>query len=170
MLFIRLFFPLFLLISQPVISATAQTPVNRVDTPIITSAINDYEDLYTAGEEASLDSLLHAFQQRTGIRVILVTLPAGMTTKDSVDTFVHHLFSEWTAPIDQKEKGILIGISKTYRKMRIENGYAITGILSDAATQTIINTGFIPGFKTGRYYDGTLTGLQTLITALDKQL
>jgi uncharacterized membrane protein YgcG len=53
--------------------------------------------------------------------------------------------------------------------MRIENGYNITDRLSDAATKRIIDTNFIPGFKTGNYYEGTLNGLRALMATLDNK-
>jgi len=63
---------------------------------------------------------------------------------------------------------VTIGICRGYRKMRIQNGDGIEKILTDRETKEIIDTAFIPSFKDGKYFEGTLIGVKTLIATLGK--
>lgn len=65
-----------------------------------------------------------------------------------------------------KDNGVLIAISKGYRQIRIQNGNGIEKIITDNETKEIIDNFFIPDFKKGNYYDGTLKGLVELINLL----
>ncbi|QEC70218.1 TPM domain-containing protein [Panacibacter ginsenosidivorans] len=61
---------------------------------------------------------------------------------------------------------MVIGISSNYRRIRIEIGYGLENILSDSETKQTIDNDFIPLFKQGEYYGGTLNGLPALIRKL----
>jgi uncharacterized protein len=68
----------------------------------------------------------------------------------------------------RKNNGIVIGISRGYRKMRIQNGKGIESVLTDEETKKIIDTSFIPHFREGKYYEGTINGLKNLMETLIK--
>jgi uncharacterized protein len=80
-----------------------------------------------------------------------------------------YISNTWGVGVKGKDNGILIGISNGYRRMRIQNGYGIEKIISDEETKEIIDKYFIPYFKNGDYYSGTLTGLTRLIALLNSK-
>lgn len=47
--------------------------------------------------------------------------------------------------------------------MRIQNGFGIEEVLSDAETKSIIDSSFIPEFKKGKYFKGTFEGVLDLM-------
>ena len=53
--------------------------------------------------------------------------------------------------------------------MRIQNGYGIEKMISDAETKEVIDKFFVPSFKNGEYYEGTLIGLSKLIELLNSK-
>jgi uncharacterized protein len=62
-----------------------------------------------------------------------------------------------------KNNGIVIGLSKGHRTIRISNGYGIEPILSDKETKKIIDEIIIPEFKNERYYEGIRKGILKII-------
>lgn len=128
--------------------------------------INDYENLYTDREEIILDSLIKDFEKRTTIQIAVITLDTTLTSSDSLDALTLRLARHWGVGQKDKNNGVVIGISRGYRKMRIQNGYGIEKILSDAETKGIVDTAFIPHFRNGEYYEGTSKGLKTLMATL----
>lgn len=77
-----------------------------------------------------------------------------------------HIAQTWKIGKAEKDNGILIGISKGYRRIRIQNGNGIEKIITDEETKKIIENYFIPEFKKGEYYKGTLNGLREIINVL----
>jgi len=128
--------------------------------------VNDYEGLFTAKQQDELENIVRSFRAETGIEIAIVTIDSTYTTKDKFDDYSLHLANKWHLGQKGKDNGILIGISRGLRKMRIENGYGIEKILSDQETQDVIDKYFIPYYKNGDYYKGTLTGLRALIDFL----
>jgi len=131
------------------------------------SYVNDFEKLFTPQQQASLDALIAAFEQKTTIQMAVVTIDTTMTTAAAFDNYTLRLLNQWGVGVQGKDNGILIGISKGYRKLRIQNGYGIEKRMSDAETKAIVDTAFVPLFKEGRYFEGTLKGLQAIMGKLE---
>jgi uncharacterized protein len=134
--------------------------------PKPTGYVNDYENIFTDAEEQSLDSLIRDFEKRTTIQITVVTFDTAMTTRDSLDALTLRIAIAWGVGQKGKDNGMVIGISRGYRQMRIQNGYGIEHILSDEETKLVIANEFIPLYRESKYFEGTLAGLKALMTIL----
>lgn len=134
--------------------------------PQPTGYVNDYENLYSDSEEATLDSIIADFEGRTTKQIAIITFDTTMTTRDSLDELTLRIANKWGVGQKDKNNGVTIGICRGYRKMRIQNGYGIEKIMTDSETKEIIDIFFIPDFKEGNYFEGTLKGLNALIKKL----
>ena len=150
-----------LLATQPVL-ATLQDTIPR---PV--GYVNDFELLFTRDQVDALDNLLHDLEQRTTIEIAVITVDSTLTLPGNFDFFTLKTMNAWGVGKKEKNNGVLIGISRSFRKIRIQNGRGIEKVLSNAETKKIIDEAFIPFFKKGKYYEGTLNGLKTLIQRLD---
>lgn len=127
---------------------------------------NDYEDLYSDNEQIKLDSIISQFERETTIEIGIVTIDTTKTSEEKFEELSLQIAQTWGVGKKDKDNGILIAISKGYRKIRIVNGNGIEKIITDNETKEIIDKYFIPDFKEGNYYDGTLKGLTELIKLL----
>jgi len=134
--------------------------------PAPTGYVNDYEGLFTIAEKDTLAGMIAQFEKATTIQIAVVTFDSSMTTPLGLDSLTRKIANAWGIGQKGKNNGIVIGLSKQYRKMRIENGRGVAEILSDAETKQVIDEDFLPLFKQGRYYDGMKTGLLTLMKKL----
>jgi uncharacterized protein len=132
--------------------------------------VNDYENLFSDLEERYLDSLIAAFDSTTTIQFALVTIDSSATTRDNFDNLTLQIANRWGVGQKNANNGILIGISKGHRRIRIQNGYGIEKILSDEETKKIIEEYFIPEFKGTNFYQGTLNGLTEMIRLLKEKI
>lgn len=130
--------------------------------------VSDFEKRFTRQQINYLDSLLEDFENNTAIQIAIVTIDTSMTKKAEFANYTLKLANEWGVGQKEKNEGILIGISNSYRTIRIQNSYGIEKILSDSETKVIIDSSFIPEFKKGNIYDGTLSGLKKIIEKLKK--
>jgi uncharacterized protein len=125
--------------------------------------VSDFEGIYTPGETIILDSMINDFEEKTTIEIGIITIDTSMVKEKDFDGWVGKVANTWGIGKKNKNNGILVGISKGYRRMRIQNGYGIEKNLSDQETKAIIDNDFIPFFKDAGYFKGTVNGLHALM-------
>lgn len=145
---------------------TTNDKKNIYDVPQQKGYVNDYEHLFSNEQTKYLDSLVSDFDNRNRIKILIVTIDTTMISKDNFDDFILQILNTWGIGQKEKNNSVLIGISSGYRKIRIQNGSGIKKVLSNAQTLEIIDSFFIPGFKQGEMYNGTLKGLLALMEKL----
>lgn len=128
--------------------------------------VNDFEKIYTERQIEILDSIVRDFEKETTIEIAIITLDDSYTNKEEFDDYTFKLANQWGVGKKNKDNGVLIAISSSLRKMRINNGYGIEKLISDNETKEIIESQFIPYFKKDEYFNGTESGLIKLIEKL----
>ncbi len=127
---------------------------------------NDYEDLFTDEQQQEFNNIIDKFEQETTIEIGIVTIDTIKVSEQKFEDLSLHIANIWGIGKSKKDNGILIAISNGHKQLRIQNGYGIEKILSDQETKVIIDDYFVPEFKKGNYYLGTLNGLTELIRLL----
>lgn len=130
--------------------------------PQATGWVNDFEDLFTEDQEENLEKLIIDLNSSANIQIGLVTLDSFYTSLDSFEQYTLDLANYWGVGEKGKDNGILIAICNGYRHIRIHNGYGIEKLISDEETKKVLDEFFIPYFRQGQYYEGTIAGLQGL--------
>ena len=131
---------------------------------------NDFESIFTNEQIKKLDSLIRSYEERTSIEICVATIPANATPEEKFEDLTLHMAKSWGVGEKETNNGIFIGISAEYRRMRIQNGNGIEKILSDSETKKIVDSVFLPEFKTGNYYKGTFDGILEIIKVLDSNI
>lgn len=127
---------------------------------------NDYEDLYSKNEQIILNRMITDFESETTIEVGIVTIDTLKTAKENFEKLSLHIAQTWGIGKKGKNNGILIAISKEYRKIRIEHGNGIEKIITEEEMNSIIDDYFIPEFRKGEYFKGTLNSLEEIFKLL----
>jgi uncharacterized protein len=116
-----------------------------------------------------MERLIAEFEKKTSIEIAVVTIDTAMTSQDAFDDYTLDLARKWGVGKKDKDKGVLVGISAGHRRMRIQNGDGIEGMLSDNETKKIVDSVFIPKFREGKFYEGTLQGLEAIMRVLEQR-
>lgn len=74
---------------------------------------------------------------------------------------------KWKLGTKKKDNGVLILLSIRDRKVRIEVGYGLEGILTDVYCNRVIKNSMIPWFKEENYESGITEGLTEILTTLE---
>ena len=127
--------------------------------------VNDYGGLYTSEQVFEMDSLIFDFESKSSIQLVVVTFDSIMVKFSEIDEATKTIGNGWKVGGDSS-KGIVIGISKPYKTIRIQNGKYVQKLLSDSKTKEIIDSAFIPEFRNDHYFEGTLMGLEALMKIL----
>lgn len=112
--------------------------------------VNDYANVLSSEQEADLESVLKAYEQNSANEVAVVTVSS--TGEDTIESYAVQLFQEWGIGKNEQDTGVLMLVAVQDRRVRIEVGYGLEPLLTDAESQRIIQraTQF---FQQGRYYD-----------------
>lgn len=129
--------------------------------------VNDFENLFTENEKQYLNSLISSFERKTTIEISIVTIDTSACAPNNFNNFTLELARSWGVGKKETLNGILIGVSKGFRKIRINNAIGIQELISDEETKEIIERDIIPEFKNNNYYQGVLNGIVKLIETLD---
>ncbi|MBI4711456.1 MAG: TPM domain-containing protein, partial [Candidatus Omnitrophica bacterium] len=82
-----------------------------------------------------------------------------------LEDFSMRLAMAWRAGQKQKDNGVIFLIFKNDRKIRIEVGYGLEGVLPDALSGQIISQVVAPYFRKGDYSGGILAGTNAIMKA-----
>jgi uncharacterized protein len=129
--------------------------------------VNDFENIYSASEKKYLDSLLSAYEKNTTNEIAVITVDSTMVDENNFDDYIFNVAKNWKIGKVQKNNGSLIGISRQFQSIRIENGDGIAVKLSDEQTKNIIDSVFIENFKRGEFFEGTKEGILAMMKKIN---
>ncbi len=118
--------------------------------------VNDFANIIPNNAQAKLENLLRELKQKTTDEVAVVTI--ADLENASVEGYAVDLFENWGIGQKGKDNGVLILVAVAQRKVRIEVGYGLEGILPDGRVGEIIREQITPAFKAGDYGGGLLQG------------
>jgi len=128
--------------------------------------VNDFAGVIPQEYKQTLVALTGELFQKTGIPVVVVTMAdiGGAEYND----YANRLYSAWGIGKKGEDKGVLVFVTIKERKMRIETGYGVEGILPDGLVGEIRDRYMIPYFKENRFGEGLLNGVRALSQVMAK--
>jgi uncharacterized protein len=112
------------------------------------TAVNDFANVIDPDNAAKMESLAHEILQKTGASVVVATIPELGTTEE-ITLYTTGLYKAWGIGKKGEDKGVLIFLAVKERKIRIETGYGVEGILPDGLVGEILDKYVVPQLKTG---------------------
>ena len=124
----------------------------------------DAADILPADQEAALDGRLAQYETETGRQFVVATIPSleGYPIED----YGYRLGRAWGIGAKGKNDGTLLLVAPNDRKVRIEVGYGLEPLLTDAYSSVIINSQIVPRFKAGDFAGGINAGADAVMAQL----
>lgn len=143
----------------------AGTTFAQMSFPALTGRVVDDAHIISPNEKNNLEQILAQHEQKTSNQLVLVTLPSlqGLAIED----YGYQLGRAWGIGQKGKNNGVLLIVAPNERKVRIEVGYGLEGVLTDAITSQIIQTIILPKFKNKDYTGGITDGASAILKLLD---
>jgi uncharacterized protein len=132
--------------------------------PELTGRVVDQANVLPAATRSALDTKLADLETKSGIQLVVATV-ASLEDND-VETYANQLFRAWKLGEKPKNNGVLLLVAPKERKVRIEVGYGLEGVLTDALSNVIITNQIVPKFKAGDFAGGVERGADGIIAAL----
>jgi len=123
--------------------------------------VNDYAKVLTPAEQGQLDVTLAAFQQKTSTQIFIALFPS-LDGGDVANTSIA-LASQWKIGQKGNDNGVLVSVFLKEHKIRIEVGYGLEGVLTDAVSGQIIRNDIAPAFQQGQYAQGLNQGVNAIM-------
>ena len=132
--------------------------------PELTGRVVDQANVLPAATRSALETKLADLENKSGIQLVVATV-ASLEDSD-VETYANQLFRAWKLGEKPKNNGVLLLVAPKERKVRIEVGYGLEGVLTDALSNVIITNQIVPKFKAGDFAGGIERGVDGIIAAL----
>jgi uncharacterized protein len=128
--------------------------------------VNDFAGVIPPSHEKKILAVTTELLRKTGIPLVVVTMPdiGGAEYND----YANRIYSLWGIGKAGEDKGVLIFVTVKERKMRIETGYGVEGIIPDGLAGEIRDRYMTPFLKQDKYGEGLLNGTLAVAQVIAK--
>jgi len=151
-------FPLLILLSLWSGYLFAQPEV-----PQLQQRVTDFTNTLSFNHWRALETRLKAFEDSTSTQIAVLMI--NSLEGGSLEDYSMKVFEKNKLGQKGKDNGVLILIAKDDHKLRIEVGYGLEGVLTDAATTQIREREMNPRFRAGDFYGGLDGAISAVISA-----
>jgi uncharacterized protein len=127
------------------------------EVPALRSAVTDQAGILSPATRQQLESALRQIQRVGGTQLAVLTVPdlAGLTIEQAAIRVV----DAWKLGSKKADNGVLLLVARDERKVRIEVGQGLEGVLTDAYSKRIIDEAITPLFRQGDMNGGVIMGV-----------
>ncbi len=128
--------------------------------------VNDFAGVIPQSEKGKMEILATEVLQKTGTAVVVVT----QSTIEGADaaSYANELYQDWGIGKKGEDKGVLIFLALKERRIWIETGYGVEGILPDGRVGEILDRYALPLLKKDQYGKGLYNALAAVSAVIAK--
>jgi uncharacterized protein len=142
---------------------TAHARDNEVPVPEFHRRVTDLSGTLSEGEAGNLEAALAGFEQSTSNQIAVLIIPS--LNGEGIEDYSMRVAERNKFGKKGRDNGVLLVIAKDDRLMRIEVGYGLEGVLTDALCDQIIRRVIAPKFRQGNYAEGIDAGINAIMLA-----
>jgi uncharacterized protein len=132
--------------------------------PPLTGRVVDAADLLAPAQEAELTRKLTALEVATTRQLVVATVPS--LEGHDIQEYGVGLGRAWRIGQQGANNGVVLLVAPAEHRVRIEVGYGMEGVLTDALSGQIIRNDILPRFRANDYPGGIAAGADALIAQL----
>jgi uncharacterized protein len=130
--------------------------------------VSDMANVLSQETEQTLNQTISELESQNGTEIAVVTV-RDTASEATPKAFATRLFNHWGIGKAEVDNGVLWLHSVGDRRVEIETGYGVEGILPDAQVGRIIDEVIIPKFRDEEFDAGTRAGVEALVTILSEE-
>jgi len=132
--------------------------------PQFTGLVTDAANIIPADQKAALEAKLEALQKQTGRQLVVATIPD--LQGDDIADYGYQLGRTWGVGLKGLDNGAILIVAPKEHKVRVEVGYGLEPVLTDAFSSVVIQQAIVPRFKAGDMVGGISAGADALAQQL----
>ena len=133
-------------------------PLFSLEVPYLSGRVVDNAGIIDASAYSEITTYLEDLENATGAQIAVLTIPS--LENEDLELFSMSVVESWQLGKAKEDNGALLLIAWQEKKIRIEIGYGLEGILTDARCGLIIRNVIAPAFQNGKYGDGVLNAVK----------
>lgn len=142
-------------------------PAAAQNFPDLTGRVVDQANLLDPAQEAAITAKLEALEANSNRQLVVATV-SDLEGYDIAD-YGYQLGRTWGLGQDgdgetEKDNGTILLVAPNDRKVRIEVGYGLEGIMTDGLSRMIIQNDILPRFRDGDMPAGINAGVDRIAT------
>ncbi len=142
-----------------------------VPVPPLQARITDQAGMLTANQRTTLENVLKDYEERTGSQLAILLI--NKTEPEAIEQYSIRVYDEWKLGRKGVDDGVLLLVAKdnppSLRRLRIEAGRGVQGVLTDAQSKRILQDVIAPHFRQNDFYGGLAAGVSAITSLLDKE-
>ncbi len=150
---------------------TAASAQEFVPVPPLKTRVTDQAGMLTAQQRDALENVLKEYEARTGSQIAILVV--SKTEPEAIEQYGIRVFDEWKLGRKGVDDGVLLLVAKdnppALRRLRIEAGRGVQGVLTDAQSKRILQDVIAPHFRQNDFYGGLVAGISAITSLLDQE-
>jgi len=127
--------------------------------------VHDEAGILSPQTKAQLEAILKAHRDSTSTQIAVYLIPS--LEGDDIDSYTLRVAEAWKLGQANKDNGVLFLLAMQEKQMRIEVGYGLEGVLTDAMSSRINRHEVAPYFRQGNYEAGVMAGVMAIIQTVE---
>jgi len=167
-------FPILLLIVLVTFLSTITVSASwfeekQIPIPTVRNDVYIYDEANIIDDniEKQANALLIQLEEQTGAEFAVVTLES--LSGQEIEDYANNLANTWGIGKADEDNGVLLLISETDEKVRLEIGRGLEGCLNDSKCGRILDDYFIPHKENNEYSEGTYQTIQAVVSVIAKE-
>lgn len=148
-------------VTAALVCAIAFNAAAQVAVPQLNARVTDLTGTLPAQSVTQLEQRLATFEREKGTQIAVLLVPT--VKPESIEQYAVRVFEQWRLGRKGIDDGALLVVAKNDRVLRIEVGYGLEGVLTDATSNRIINDDIVPHFKRGDFTAGIEAGVARIV-------
>jgi len=149
------------------VSASSVVFAADIKLPSPVGYVNDFANVIDGASTARINSLARSLNVKKGAELAVITVKT--TAPLDINTYAVKLFEKWKLGQKGKDNGLLIVAAIEDKKIKIETGYGLEGIITDGFSGRVLDESVIPSFKSGKYGEGLYLGASAISEKITKE-
>ena len=140
-------------------------PASALDVPSLTGRVVDLAQVLPNSTVELLTTQLAAHEAQSSNQLAVLIIPS--LEGEPLEEFSHRVAT--TLKLGQKgtDNGVLLLVAIAERKVRIEVGYGLEGVLTDIRSAQIIRNAIVPRFRVGDIPGGVTGGINAILKTIE---
>ena len=136
----------------------------EISVPPLSSRVTDLTATLTPTQVQALVETLRDFEMRKGSQLAVLIVPT--TQPETIEQYSIRVAEQWKLGRKGIDDGAILIVAKNDRALRIEVGYGLEGVLTDATTNRILTETVIPRIRRGDFAGGIREGVDRMMTVV----
>uniref|UniRef100_UPI002FDF5406 TPM domain-containing protein n=1 Tax=Phenylobacterium sp. TaxID=1871053 RepID=UPI002FDF5406 len=132
--------------------------------PPLSGRVVDNANMLSPATEQQLTDRLAQLEAQTGRQMVVATV-ADLQGYE-IEEYGYQLGRAWQIGRKGEDDGVVFLVAPSERQVRLEVGYGLEGILTDALSSVILQQRVLPYFREGQMEQGVVSGTEAVIEQL----